>query len=178
MEKNCQKRGGNVGHDPMYLWNFLKHLPMIIPGQFGFNCLSGFREEAFWNTFLIGSNVNLSPAVAAISNFISEQNLKFVEDHPMNIHVQFCYNNICSFWEEALQSQEILNRPVVVLDILNRVWTLLKILSRFWTDSEHYLKFWTDSEQILNITENSEQILNIIFLLKSIYFTSFSLDFN
>jgi hypothetical protein len=30
---------------------------MIIPGQFGFNCPSGFREEAFWNIFAIGSNV-------------------------------------------------------------------------------------------------------------------------
>ena len=40
---------------------------MIIPGQFG------FREEAFWNIFPIGSNVKLSPAVAAILNFISEQ---------------------------------------------------------------------------------------------------------
>jgi hypothetical protein len=39
---------------------------MIIPGQFGFNCPSGFREEAFWNIFPIGSNVKLSPAVAAI----------------------------------------------------------------------------------------------------------------
>ena len=39
------------------------------------------------------------------------------------------------------------------------------------------LKIAENSEQILNITENSEQILNIIFLLKSIYFTSFSLDF-
>ena len=46
---------------------------MIIPGQFGFNCPSGFREEAFWNIFPIGSNVKLSPAVAAILNFISEQ---------------------------------------------------------------------------------------------------------
>jgi hypothetical protein len=27
--------------------NFVKDLPMIIPGQFGFNCPSGFREEAF-----------------------------------------------------------------------------------------------------------------------------------
>ena len=44
-----------------------------IPGQFGFNCSSGFREEAFWNIFPIGSNVKLSPAVAAILNFISEQ---------------------------------------------------------------------------------------------------------
>ena len=46
---------------------------MIIPGQFGFNCPSGFRVEAFWNIFPIGSNVKLSPAVAAILNFISEQ---------------------------------------------------------------------------------------------------------
>jgi hypothetical protein len=78
----------------------------------------------------------------------------------------------------ALQSQEILNRPVFVLDILKSVW-----------------KFWKDSEQILNITENSEPILNIaensehywkfwtdsehyLSSFKSIYFTSFSLDFN
>jgi hypothetical protein len=27
---------------------------MIIPGQFGFNYPSGFREEAFWNIFPIG----------------------------------------------------------------------------------------------------------------------------
>ena len=52
--------------------NFVENLPMIIPGQFGFNCPSGFRE-AFWNIFPIGSNVKLSPAVAAILNFISEQ---------------------------------------------------------------------------------------------------------
>jgi hypothetical protein len=26
---------------------FVKELPMIIPGQFGFNCPSGFRKEAF-----------------------------------------------------------------------------------------------------------------------------------
>ena len=76
---------------------------MIIPGQFGFNCPSGFREEAFWNIFPIGSNVKLSPAVAAILNFISEQKtIKIVEDHSMNIHVQFGFNHICSFWEEGI----------------------------------------------------------------------------
>jgi hypothetical protein len=95
-------------------------------------------------------------------------------------------------WNITLQSQEILNRPVFVLEILKSVlkfWKLLKILKRFWTDSEHCWtfwtdsehcwnfwtdsensencwKFWTDSEQILNIAENSEQILNNIFLLK------------
>jgi hypothetical protein len=46
---------------------------MIIPGQFGFNRPSGFREEVFWNIFPIGFNVKLSPVVAAILNFISEQ---------------------------------------------------------------------------------------------------------
>jgi hypothetical protein len=33
---------------------------MILPGQFGFICPSGFREEAFWNIFPIGSNVKRS----------------------------------------------------------------------------------------------------------------------
>ena len=77
------------------------------------------------------------------------------------------------------QSQEILNRPVFVLDILNsqHYWTLLKILN-INENSEQILNIAENSEQILNITENSEQILNIIFLLKSMYFTSFSLDFN
>ena len=46
---------------------------MIIPGQFGFNSPCGLREEAFWNIFPIESKVKLSPAVAAILNFISEQ---------------------------------------------------------------------------------------------------------
>jgi hypothetical protein len=46
---------------------FIEDHPMIIPGQFG------FREEAFWNIFPIGSNGKLSPAVATILNFISEQ---------------------------------------------------------------------------------------------------------
>ena len=56
--------------------NFVEDLPMIIPGQFGFNCPSGFRDEAFWTIFPIGSNVKLSPAVAAILNFIPEQKPK------------------------------------------------------------------------------------------------------
>jgi hypothetical protein len=52
---------------------FVEDLPMIIPGQFGFNCPSGLREEARWNIFPIGSNVKLSAAVATILNFISDQ---------------------------------------------------------------------------------------------------------
>ena len=66
--------GGHLGF-PIGIKNthLVDDLPMIIPGQFGFNYPSGFREEAFWNIFPIGSNVKLSPAVAAILNFISEQ---------------------------------------------------------------------------------------------------------
>ena len=66
--------GGHLGF-PIGIKNikFVEDLPMIIPGQFRFNCPSGFREEAFWNISPIGSNVKLSPAVAAILNFISEQ---------------------------------------------------------------------------------------------------------
>ena len=77
---------------------------MIIPGQFGFNYPSGLREEALWNIFPIESNVKLSPAVAAMhfEFHIGTKNLKFVEDHPMNIHVQFGFNHICSFWEEGI----------------------------------------------------------------------------
>jgi hypothetical protein len=52
--------------------HFLEDLKMIIPGQFGFNCPSGLRE-AIGNILPIGFNVKLSPAVAAILNFISEQ---------------------------------------------------------------------------------------------------------
>ena len=40
---------------------------------------------------------------------------------------------------ETLQRQEILNRPVVVLDILNRIWTLLNILNIDWACTEQIL---------------------------------------
>jgi hypothetical protein len=40
--------GGHLGF-PIDIKNikFVEDLPMIIPGQFGFNFPSGFREEAF-----------------------------------------------------------------------------------------------------------------------------------
>jgi hypothetical protein len=31
----------------LYMNEFVEDLQMIIPGQFGFNCPSSFREEAF-----------------------------------------------------------------------------------------------------------------------------------
>jgi hypothetical protein len=70
--------------------------------------------------------------------------------------------------QKTLQSHEILNRPVFVLDILKSVWKLLKILKRFWIllkilniaenceQIVKILKIAENSERILNITENSE----------------------
>jgi hypothetical protein len=48
MFQNDGLRGGHLGF-PVGIKNIkcVEDLPMIIPGQFGFNCPSGFREEAF-----------------------------------------------------------------------------------------------------------------------------------
>jgi hypothetical protein len=43
-------------------------------------------------------NIFFSEAIALIEpKLCRTKNLKFVEDHPMNIHVQFGFNHICSF---------------------------------------------------------------------------------
>jgi hypothetical protein len=61
--------GGHLGFPiQIKIRNFVEDLPMIIPGQFGFNCPSGFRVEAFWNIFPIGSNFKLSPFFMWIGN--------------------------------------------------------------------------------------------------------------
>jgi hypothetical protein len=40
--------GGHLGFPfDIKISNFVEDLPMIIPGHLGFNCPSGFREEAF-----------------------------------------------------------------------------------------------------------------------------------
>jgi hypothetical protein len=44
MTCGCSHLGFRIG---IKTPNFLEDLPMIIPGQFGFNSSSGFREEAF-----------------------------------------------------------------------------------------------------------------------------------
>ena len=58
----------------------------------------------------------------------------------------------------SLQSQEILNRPVFVLEILNRVWTLWK----FWTGLN---RVWT----LMTILKSSEQSLNILKFLNRVW---------
>jgi hypothetical protein len=45
-----------------------------------------------------GLSLTLDPMGKMFQNASSlKQNVKFVEDHPMNIHVQFGFINICSF---------------------------------------------------------------------------------
>jgi hypothetical protein len=36
-----------IGRSSIKNIKFVEDFPMIIPGQFGFNCPGGFREEAF-----------------------------------------------------------------------------------------------------------------------------------
>jgi hypothetical protein len=45
--------GGHLGF-PICIENinFVEDLPMTIPGQIGFNCQSGFREEAYFTFFV------------------------------------------------------------------------------------------------------------------------------
>jgi hypothetical protein len=99
---------------------FVEDLPMIIPGQFGFNC-PGFNAD---RKSKMAANaihrLTLDPMGKCSNAFFSEttnmikaklyMNVHWmilyklyvfcsdmVEDHPMNIHVQFGFNNICSF---------------------------------------------------------------------------------
>jgi hypothetical protein len=44
-----------------------------------------------------GHRLTLDPMGKYSNAFFSETTNMFVEDHPMNIHVQFGFNNICSF---------------------------------------------------------------------------------
>jgi hypothetical protein len=114
--------------------NFVENLPMIIPGQFGFNCPSDVSKRFLSETtktvetklprndhwkFLYKVSVfyadrkskmaataihrlTLDPKTKSCRSrhfefHIGTKNVKFVEDLPMNIHVQFGFNNICSF---------------------------------------------------------------------------------
>ena len=103
------------------------------------------------------------------------------QNRPMGLNLGFNEND----YKLALQSQEILNRPVFVLDILNslnitehywkcwtaseqywKFWTDSENYWTFWTDSEHYWKFWTDSEHYWKFWANSEH--------DAIYYTEIS----
>jgi len=71
---------------------------MIIPGQFGFNCPSGFREEDLWN--LSQSEYIIGPG-SQVEYPTGTKNRNFVEDQPRNIPGKFGSNWPCGFGKET-----------------------------------------------------------------------------
>jgi hypothetical protein len=52
--------------------------------------------------FFSETNELTEPKLRHFEFHIGTKNLKIVEDHPMNIHVQFGFNHIGSFSEEGI----------------------------------------------------------------------------
>jgi hypothetical protein len=62
-----------------------------------------FSEKKRFETFFPwGPMLNKSCRSRHFEFHFGTKNVKFVEDHPMNIHVQFGFNHICSFSEEGI----------------------------------------------------------------------------
>jgi hypothetical protein len=85
---------------------FVEDLPMIIPGQFGFNCPSGFREtldpmgKMFQNASSLKPLGQMKPNCPGMIIFYADRKSKMAATtghSTMNIHVQFGFNHICSF---------------------------------------------------------------------------------
>jgi hypothetical protein len=57
-------------------------------------CSNAFFSET---TNMIKAKLYVNVHWMVLEFHIGPKNLKFVEDHPMNIHVQFGFNHICSF---------------------------------------------------------------------------------
>jgi hypothetical protein len=88
--------GGHLGF-PIGIKNrkFLEDLPMIIPRQFGFNYPS---VKVLYKIFVFYACRKSKMATTAVHRLTLDPMGKYSkEDHPMNIHVQFGFNNICSF---------------------------------------------------------------------------------
>jgi hypothetical protein len=57
-----------------------------------------FCSDMKFNIVATGAlSLTLDPMGKMFQNASSPKNLKFVEDHPMNIHLHIGFNNICSF---------------------------------------------------------------------------------
>jgi hypothetical protein len=71
----------------------------MIKAKLGFSQFISFREEDLWN---FSQSEHIIGPGSHVEYPTGTKNSNFVEDHPMNIHVQFGFNNICSFWEEGI----------------------------------------------------------------------------
>jgi hypothetical protein len=85
---------------------------MIIPGQFGFNCPSGFREEAFsmnvhwmvlYKLYVFCSDMKFKmAATAGLSLTLDPMGKMFQNASSLKPLGQLKPNNICSFREEGV----------------------------------------------------------------------------
>jgi hypothetical protein len=66
---------------------------------------------------------------------IGIKNVHFVEDHSMNIHVQFGFNNICSFWEEGIWIFSHRTTNIIKAKLyMNVHWMVLYKMYVFYSD--------------------------------------------
>jgi hypothetical protein len=68
--------------------NFLEYVQIIIPGQFGFNCPSGLRDEAFATA---GHRLTLDPMGKCSNAFSSETTNMIKAKLYMNVHSMLIY---------------------------------------------------------------------------------------
>jgi hypothetical protein len=117
------------------------------------------------------------------------ENLKITENSEQILNTtensEQILNRFCKFWKLL----KILNRFYVqnfqnlfrIFSNVQNFQNLFRIFSNVENLFRIFSGFWVIFRIIRHFSEflaHSEQILNMIFLLKSIYFTSFSLDFN
>jgi hypothetical protein len=83
--------------------NIVEDLPMIIPGQFGFNCPSGFREEALISVFYADRKFKMAATeihrltldpMGKYSNAFFSETTNMIK---AKLYIQFGFNHICSF---------------------------------------------------------------------------------
>jgi hypothetical protein len=75
--------------------------PGMIIGRSSTKFLFFYADRKFKMATTSGHRLTLDP-MRKCSNALGTKNLMFVEDHRMNISVQFGFNNICSFREEGI----------------------------------------------------------------------------
>ena len=61
-----------------------------------------YADRKFKMATTAGHRLTLDPMGKCSNAFFSETTNMIIEDRPMNIHVQFGFNHICSFWEEGI----------------------------------------------------------------------------
>jgi hypothetical protein len=81
---------------------FCSDMKFKMAARAGFSLTLDPMGKMFQNASSLKPLEQLKPNCPGIFEFyIRTKNLKFVEDHPMNIHVQFGFNHICNFLEEG-----------------------------------------------------------------------------